>query len=227
MIKKTFVTFALSIGLAVITQAATFIVDNVGNGVGDTLFADTSNSPLTSGFAAIGYFDASVNQTDIDTIQKLHAILQPNNPNPPRFTVVASAAIGFAANSIGNGYANGTGNNVGQITVGNPLLGRSIYTIVTNQTSLEAFAAAQLNSSNQVGLLRIGQILNDVPAPQIYNGNPANKTVIIGTPGSVDSFTTELGTGEYPTFALSAVPETSTTLLGALGALAMLRRRRR
>jgi hypothetical protein len=118
---------------------------------------------------------------------------------------------------------------MGTISSSSALIGRSIYSIITDASSL-----ASATSSNLFAVVKIGTISADELGDNTYTSNPAGLTPIIG---SNDTFTGDLGldfdgpggepglgTQTYTTLKL--VPEPTTTLLGAIGALALLRRRR-
>jgi len=206
-----------------LSNAATFLVSNVVGGPGDTLYANSSNVLLGSGISTIGYFTSTVSATDVDTIAELQSQLLLGS-----FTAVASATD-FTGGGLGNGYVDGSAGAVTTATIGltDQLLGRTIYVITTNQASLAAFAAGT-GTGNQVALVNFGTIASDVPFPQLYNGNPAAPaTVVIGSTGTYEETSGGLlGDGTYNTIKLSAIPEPTTALLGAIGAMALLRRRR-
>ena len=221
--KVTTIALASLIATVSLSNAATFLVTNVGNGPGDTLYANSSNVLLGSGISTIGYFTSTVSATDIDTIAELQSQLLLGS-----FTAVASATD-FTGGGIGSGYVDGSAGAVTTATIGltDLLVGRTIYLITTNQASLEAFRDGT-GPENQVALVNFGTIAPDVPAPQLYNGNPiAPATVVIGSTGTYEETSGGLlGDGTYNTIKLSAIPEPTTALLGAIGAMALLRRRR-
>ena len=219
-LKKLVVLLSSLLASMHLSNAATFFVTNIGAGPGDTLYADSNNVLLGSGFSAIGYFASTVLVADINTIGGLQ-----NQLTLGSFTTVAFAND-FTGGGIGDGYVSGSSVNVGNITGADPLIGRSIYVITTNQSSLAAFASGS-GTGNQVALVNFGTIQDDDPFPFIYNGNPvAPATVVIGGSGSfIESSGGHLGNGSYSTLTL-AIPEPSTLLLSALGVLALLRRKR-
>jgi PEP-CTERM motif len=205
-------------------NAATMIATNISVGPGDTLYAYKNNSLLDTGYVTIGYFIAGITQDQIDTVTELQSVLA----TPTNFISVSSVVPGVATNGIGNGYADGALVNIGQITVGNALLGRTIYSIVTNQSSLAAFASGS-GVNNQVALVNIGLIKDDVPDTQAYSANPQSPaTAVIGSFDSIliNDDSNALGNGTYGTLKMDAVPEPSTVLLAAFGVLGLLRRRR-
>jgi hypothetical protein len=219
-----FILSSLALGI-VSSSAATLQVTNVVNGPGDTLYASKENSLMTTGFVTLGYFVSTISQADIDTISELQTVLQ----TPSNYITVSSAVPGLVSSQVGDGYADaGIATDIGTITGVNPLLGRQLYSIVTNQLSLAAFANAVLDSTIQIALVNIGPIKDDSPVPNFYTSNPVSPaTVVIG---EYDTFTISdgsgLGNGNYATLKMDAIPEPSAALLGALGALGLLRRRR-
>ena len=197
------------------SKAATVTIANVGNGAGtDTLWATANGSLMTTGKVSVGYFGPSVTVDQIDTIAELFSKLG-------NFTVLASATPGSSSDFAAPGYVytqasfSPTG-----------LIGRTLYAIATNASSL---SAATLSSA--YSMFAFGTVIDDVPTEQDYLANPADYAPIIG---SLDTFTgnpggaaTEFGptaSGTYTTLKL--VPEPSSMLLGVVGALALLRRRR-
>lgn len=196
------------------SNAAVVFVGNVVAGPGDTLYAKQDNSLMTSGLVSIGYFSASVTTADIDTIPELFARLGD-------FTLITSQTPGNP-DSIGvsPGYANQDNpTTLAAVTGANPLLGRMLYTIVTSASTL-----GTATGLSQFALVPVGPFKDDVPNENTYSTNPTNAP-IIGTIGAFNG-DTALGSGAYNTLKMTSVPEASTALLGALGALGLLRRRR-
>lgn len=206
-----------------LTNAATFLVLNVGNGPGDYLYANSNNVPLAAGISTIGYFTSTVTATDIDTIPELQSQILLGT-----FTQVAFSTD-FTGGGVGNGYVDGSSNAVATASIGltSPLLGRKIYVITTNQSTLGDFAGGS-GVGNQVALVNFGTIVSDVPDVQLYNGNPAPPaTIVIGGSGIyTESAGGYLGDGVYNTLTLAAIPEPTSALLCAFGSIALLRRRR-
>jgi MYXO-CTERM domain-containing protein len=169
-----------------------------------------------SGFVTIGYFAAGVNVADIDTIPELIAqlgtftALQTATPN------VSGAGTIFA----GPGYVAEDFSIYPLVTAISSLLGRSLYALASDATNL-----ASVTSGSGFSLFFVDTIKEDSPVENQYTANPAGISPIIGTLGT---FTGDpgLGEGTYTTLKMSVVPEPSAALLGALGALGLLRRRR-
>ncbi len=196
-------------------DAATMAVNNLGTGPGDVLYTNSANVPMSGGVVTMGYFSAGIAPT---TIAQLQAALG-------SYTLVTSAIPGDVSAVLGEnvaGYASQLLNTTvlgGQVTGANELLGRPIYSIVADNANLQA--------ATQFALVRIGTFADDVPFENQYFSNPAGGTVIIGTTGSIDvQNNPPTGNGTYVTLQMTAVPEPSAALLGALGALGLLRRRR-
>lgn len=204
------ISSVLYIGVAV-SNAATFVVNNLVDTVSETLYADAGSNPLNGSVATIGYFPAGV---VISSLQDL-------TDNLGSFLTLDSALIGQTSSVLGSDVAgiafNAAGVDGGNVPLGSPLIGRTIYTIFGN--------GATLGSSTLYGAVQIGSISADVPTPNTYTSNPAGGTVVVG---SVGTWQGDLGFGggtlTYNTVNL--VPEPSAALLGALGALGLLRRRR-
>jgi hypothetical protein len=207
-IKTTLFIIASMCFGALASNAATVTLANVQGGPGtDMLWAGFDGIPLTSGSVSVGYFTATVTEGDISTVQGLFA-------NLANFTTLQSAVPGSSTNFPSLGYI------LEDPTTFSPsgLIGRNLYAIATDAASL----GAALETSSY-SMFRVSPILEDVPFPNDYVANPAGGTIIIGTVGSWTG-TTDFGEGTYSTLQL--VPEPSAALLGALGALGLLRRRR-
>jgi hypothetical protein len=219
--KTTLLAVTGLVASMVASNAALVIVSNVAAGPGDTLYATQTNSLMDGGLVTIGYFDASVTTADIDTIPELFSRLS-------GFTLLTSAApgsMGFQFGAAIPGYAdqeNKTQIGTGPIAIGNPLLGRMLYSIVTSASSL-----GSATGTSQFALVPIGTITADGPPTETtYVSNPVNAPII----GTIGAFNGDAnfggGEGAYNTLKMTSVPEASTALLGALGALGLLRRRR-
>lgn len=226
-LKTACLTLGSLLTTAMLSNAATFILDNSGSGpagitpgyVGDTIYTNSSNALFSTGFATMGYFTSTVSLADIDTIAELQAqLLIPGN-----FTSMSSTTD-LTGGGFGPGYAVGP-TNAGVNTSG--LIGRSLYSITTTQASLAAFASGS-GSGNQVALVFLRNVISDTPSVQTYVGNPSlPATVVIGARSTINTVGVHaLGDGLYNTVTLAAVPEPTTALLGAIGAIALLRRRR-
>jgi hypothetical protein len=207
-------------GLAAATlssNAAIFQLINVQGGPGvDTIWANVNGSPMTSGFVTMGYFQSGVSLEMINTIPELVTQLQ----IPSNFTAVQTAVPGTSTDFAAPGYLAEQGASAGAVPTGSPLIGRAIYVIASDAANL-----ASITGLSGFSMFTVGSFLADDPLEVTYTGNPAGNAPIIGVPGS---FTGDLGLGEGTTSSLRlvAVPEPSAALLGALGALGLLRRRR-
>jgi hypothetical protein len=195
--------------LTVSSQAATYIVSNVGDGVIDVLFQAADNSLLDGGIVAIGYFQTGYSfttSTDATT----------------NFTALAFALSGSPSATLSGsfkGYVEGSMVQGASILSGNALLGVPLYVFVGNSSTLAA--------STAFGLQQVSTFANDAPFEQSYTANLIGAPApVFGTVGSYTGDAAGLGSNTYATLQLAAVPEPSTALLGTIGALALLRRRR-
>lgn len=197
------------------SSAANVVLFNVQGGPGvDTIWANVDGTPMDgSGFVTIGYFANGVTSSQIDTIEELFPLLG-------SFTSIQTAIPGTSSAFAGPGYLAEDLTNIGSITGANVLLGRSLYVIASDAANI---GAATLNSG--YSLFFVDTIKDDSPVENQYTGNPAGSTVLIGAVGSVDG---DLGLGDGTTSSLQlvTVPEPSAALLGVVGALGLLRRRR-
>ncbi len=210
----------------VTSNAATMIVNNIVDyAAGDTLYAKNNGALMNSGLVTIGYFAAGITQTQIDTVPELYAQLLAGS-----FTLVTSAIPGSSNPFVESvaGYASQeVPTSIGAIATGNALIGRTVYSIVTDANIFTVGSGAgQINGGSNFALLSVGTIINDTPFEGAYDSNPKGITPIIGAIGSHNgSPGGTAGEGAYTTLQM-AIPETSSVLLGALGALGLLRRRR-
>jgi hypothetical protein len=219
--KSTLLVAAALVTGALTSHGAQYALFNVAGGPGtDTLWAGlpiapslTNGAPMTAGFVTMGYFPSSVTSSNIDTIPELLA-------NLGTFTSLQTATPGQSVSFAAAGYL-AEDNVVGATITGtNALIGRTLYAIASNASSIGSATLA-----NGFSLFQVAVIADDVPFDNTYVANPAGVTPIIGTLGS---YTGDLGLGEgtTTTLQLAAVPEPSAALLGAIGALGLLRRRR-
>lgn len=195
-------------------SAATYYINNVVAGdVTDVLYQNSAGSGgtlLDGGIVSLGYFAAGIPSTSINDIQSIIS----------SFTSVTSMLSGSYSVDLDAtlaGYAQGSIFQGATITAGNPLLGKGVYLFVGN--------ASTLATSNAWAMKLVGTIADDLPQEQQYTGDPAFGS-IVGNIGVASTYTGNSGaaTGTFNTLQL--VPEPSAALLGAIGALGLLRRRR-
>ena len=205
---------AALVAMASNASAAVFAVSNVTTGYGysDALFQLEDNSLSNGGIVAMGYFSGtpSGNLVDIAT-------------TVGDFTILASGLTGSYSESLGGSFAGYIEEIVqgASIIEPNSLIGKSLYVFAGNASTLAA--------STQWALVQVGTIFSDDPVEQTYVAQAFSLTPIIGTVGSYTGNASGLASGSeaYTTLKLvSAVPEPTAALLGAFGALGLLRRRR-
>jgi hypothetical protein len=195
-------------------SAANYYVNNAVNGDGtDVLMATSSGTLLNGGIVAIGYFTGGAPSSNLGDIATTIA----------NFNQQTTAVTGSYISDLGGSYAGYYQNSTiflgADVLVANPLIGQGVYLFAGN--------AATLAGSTEWALLQVGTFIADNP-PAIIQYT-ADALVASTTPGnivfgSLGSATDIFGT--HTTFQLAAVPEPSAALLGALGALGLLRRRR-
>lgn len=233
MKSKTLIAATLIASLAS-SNAATFLISNAVNGAGDplnnvpadTLYALNDNTLMNGGIVSVGYFASSTTIANIDTIPELFALLG-------TFTPITSRVPGSFSNNLGGSFAgyadqvdlgapfNGA-TSIGVITTA-PLLNRQIYAIVTDAASLGSAVA-----TSQFGLLSVGTLTSDFPFESNFVVSPVGGIIIGSTSTKTGDFAGDASEpgSIFNTYNLAAVPEPSTALLGTLGVLALLRRRR-
>jgi hypothetical protein len=209
--KSIFLSFASAVALFSSVDAATYVLSNVDQGPGDTLYATGENSLITGGILSIGYFNAG-----FDVVANLndYAALTSN------FVILASSGIGGYGATLDGSFAGYADTTVQGLTYasGDALIGSALYSFIGN--------SATLGASNELALLDLGKSLAaDSPTNVTYSVLPTGISPLIGTQGSYVG-DAGAGQGSYLTLKLAAIPEPSTMLLGAFGALGLLRRRR-
>ena len=216
--KKTLIVASALVAGALTSNAASYALFNVAGGPGvDTLWANADGTLMNgNGFVTMGYFATNPLTTDIDTIAELVALKS-------TFTAVQTATPGLSINFAAAGYLAEDAVSSGALITGanSGLIGRKLYAIASNAADL-----ASATELNYFSLFEVATIGDDSPIEQQYVANPAGVTPIIGELDSGDFGDLGLGEGTYTTLKLVGVPEPSAALLGALGALGLLRRRR-
>ena len=235
-LKTSFLAGIALVGASVTSHAAQFIINNVVNGgPGDTLYAipmlpsapgynaTTNNTvPSDTGIVAFGYFNSAlILGTNLDTTSEVFSQLG-------NFISVTTAVPGTTAGGdLGAlsypGYiqqlAFTQANGGVLIPAGSPLVGRDLYLIFSDAASL-----ASATASSNFAVVKTGQLLDDSGGELQYFGNPTGITPTLGKLGAFTGNASGQGEGTYAT--LTFVPEPSAALLGAIGALGLLRRRR-
>lgn len=192
-------------------NAANYYVSNAVSGDNtDTLVETANGALLNGGIAAIGYFNGGAPSSSLGNIQA----------NIDNFVSLHSVIVGAPTADLGqvNGYYQSSILQGAQITAGNALLGQGVYLFIGN--------AATLAASTQFAIVKVGTFADDNPFVQQYTGDAAAAaTAANRVIGNFDTAVNPLG-GTGPSLQLVAVPEASTALLGLLGAVGLLRRRR-
>lgn len=210
---------AASAALIFPASAALMQIENLFAPGGSTLYANNDNSLMASGVVTIGYFPSGINPTDITSLLA----------NIGSFTVVDSQSAGthwfFQGGAVpipAPGFAgNITAQQVpgGLVTGGSPLLGRNIYSIVSNAASLGLATAG-----DQFAMVSLGVFLDDNPSENTYISNPTGGTAIIG---SFDTTVVEGDTFNTLKMDVSVVPEPSALVLTLFFSAALCGRRKR
>lgn len=217
--KNKLITAVILVGATTIVQAATINIISNASPIGDSrLFLDASGVPLTSGYAAIGYFSVL---TSADFPASTGLDLQND------FNILGSPNLNFVNDDFGAGLeVNGilAISASAQTGPGNPFIGKQAVLVVGNGSSLgtstEAFIWMTATSipEDPSTPITLDFSLSNIAGSLLLGADNANTDVLVGTnfAGSIDN-----------AFQLAVlVPEPSTLLLSAFGALALLRRKR-
>jgi hypothetical protein len=221
---KKIIILLIAFGVSQISHAVTVSLAGIANGtVG---FVTLENPPLTSIPMPSGraiFVSVSNSLTDVDTA--FLPLLASTTTSSATFDTTLASVIAASNPSLS------PSSNPGVVRTTNFTLGALASTGNTELGSIgnKTYLFLVAESGGQVK--GIGAYTGSaVPSSGAVTFNPlfAGDTLGIGT----SVFAAATGTGPTATNAsgfqlMAAVPETSTTLLGALGALAMLRRRRR
>lgn len=207
------VTLALS---ALSAEGAIYTFNNVILGPGDTLYADSSDNLLSGSIIAVGAFnsgfDEAAHLTNLSQLLANFQILATVTAGSTSVTLDPTLLTSFP------GYTEYDPIDTADITGSDPLIGEPLYVFFGNQ--------ATLAGSTEHGLFMVATIEEDAPTEQEYVIKPEGVTPLIGNFGS---FVGDAGggTGTYITLQTELIPEPSSALLAACGALTLLRRRRR
>ena len=167
---------AASLAFILQASAALMGINNLTVGTGDTLYADKDNVTMSQGIVTIGYFPDGVNPTDIPSLlANLGSFTVIDNQTAGTHYMFAGFGMvvpGYAATQFPKQVPGGP------VTGDNPLLGRNIYSIVSDAASLAAATA-----DNQFAMFSMGVFLDDSPSEKTYIANPAGTTPIIGSFG--------------------------------------------
>lgn len=201
------------------SNAAIFNISNVADGTTELLIASSASALALSGVVTLGYFPSG--------------FLVASNNIPSlisNFTVVNSAPIGQAPSwtaidtgvTLWPGYAemptSDSGVSVGTIIAASPLLNRQVYAFIGNGATLAA--------SSAFGLYSVAVLFEENSGELSYSNLTPDAEFVLGTVGSYTGKASPLAETTTVFRTIILVPEPSTALLGAVGALALLRRRR-
>jgi hypothetical protein len=208
------------IAMASSANAAIVAVSNVSTGLGDAdaLYENVDGTLVDGGIVAMGYFGSNNPSGDIANIAATIA----------DFTILSSGQLGSYSDSLeGNypGYVEAANTDLGDLLAGNALIGKKLYAFVGNQSTLASSTAYALylidtfvEEESGLGLTYLAQPFGITPLIGSIDSITINSPLAAGTDGAPSTYTTLK--------LVAAVPEPSAALLGAIGALGLLRRRR-
>ena len=205
------------IAMASSANAAIVTVSNVSTGLGDAdaLYENVDGTLVDGGIVAMGYFGSNNPSGDIANIAATIA----------DFTILSFGQLGSYSDSLEGsypGYVEAANIDLGDLLTGNPLIGKKLYAFVGNLSTLASSTAYALYLVDTFVQEEAGFGLT-------YLAQPFGITPLIGSVDTITTLSPAIVSGDpetYTTLKLVAVPEPSAALLGAVGALALLRRRR-
>lgn len=219
-------TAALACGGFANAGVISFATINDVTAANDWIITSNSGVNLSSGIAAVGYFGSSIVESNIATLS--HSVL---SSGADGFQILGSDNfLNFATNNydVAIPGATGVSVNYGEVLAGNPLVGKKIYVYVGN--------GATLASSTQFAIVDTGFFID------AESGTPDSNSFFFssvapggiergseGPTGAYNGTGSNLGDGLHQahTLRLEVVPEPSVALLGGLGILGLVARRRR
>lgn len=210
--------FAAGSSFAAIVDVGSLSAFDGGN---DDLVVTVDGVNIANGFAGTGFFSVADSAV-------LTYIL---NKDWTNLKTAFTATIGVDDFNSGVDFYLGVSNIAGVFAINNSVfdptshIDKSIYTFMSAAASLAA------TDGGAFALFKHSQTLTaDLTAPATPNSyalNLKNGTLLVGEYGtSTVDLTGFLGPASATVTSINIVPETSSTLLGAMGALLLLRRRR-
>ena len=214
--KKTIIAFLLTASLS---QAALYTLTNgssaTSNGIGNsTGTPEVYGTPFntTSAFLAVGYFNVA--DSSLATLSG---------------TSLVAAFQNWGAS--GNFTATGAFGNKGTVSYAAPaktvgtgaFAGQNMYVLVGNSAGIGTAATQYLVLKTTFQFLASD---DSNPSPITKTFNAANSTLLVGANVSDVRTTTADSSATAGWRTVTPVPEPSAALLGAIGALGLLRRRR-
>ena len=193
---------ATVLALSAASSFATSVLVTNSNGPTASREVVTSTGALVAGFGAVGIIDEA-------------GILGISTT----YTGLAFEQWGTAAGGVTNGTSGQFSFTANINPVGTNFSGRNIYLLV-------GFGGTNLDTSTELFIYKFNTgfgIANSGTPINLTLGNGDIGTTLFGTEFGTPETTTS---GRFRTSALAPVPEPSAALLGMLGALGLLRRRR-
>lgn len=231
MKNKLFTIIAASLVAAGSSQGAVYVITNSISDTATIGITEQDGKPgagavvkgfnTTDGFGTYGYF---TNLTDLQIMASTDGSDLMSN-----FVRFGTAGANFSATTLGaNGTLSMTNSDLDVGGAAAAFEGKSMYFVITNVSS---FAA--ITDSAQFLILKHNtetfDATDDIPATKSVTFSDTTATLLVG---GFNNYQFKIRTADatagpaWNTVALGAVPEPSAALLGALGALGLLRRRR-
>jgi hypothetical protein len=176
---------------------------------------------ISSGFAGTGFFSV----TDSAVLTYI------SNQDWTNLKSAFTATIGTDDFNSGVDFVYGSGNIAGVFAINNSVFDPTSYLSQSIYTFMSGAATVAATDGGAFALFKHSQTLTadptSPPIPNSYALNLKNGTLLVGESGTSTVDLTGFGGDATTSVAsINIVPETSSTLLGAMGALLLLRRRR-
>lgn len=169
-------------------------------------FTDNRGDVIPNG---TGFFSAGI-FSEAPTVENISSAFTP-------LSVGGTAQfLPFSATNNFDGFAQGVVNG-GRQAAGSPFVGQPIFVVYGN--------GSDVASSNQFAVLATGSQF-DADDSTVTESNISFQATLASAVVGVSGGNIPLGTQTRPTIQLVAVPEPSTALLGMIGIVGLLRRRR-
>lgn len=207
-----YIALLLFVSVASVAYSATINLGNLNTLEDSNAITDSTGVRLEPGSASVqvGYFTGDINSLSLDTLVQ--------NFNP--YGTILDFGAGLGAAGLFQGAI------TGDLLDGTEFAGKTLYVVITNSASGISFGGT--TDATELLVWDPGSTFSSSePYSPTFNIQTGEGSVVFGGSGIFQVAFTEFDSDvEVLAFSLVAIPEPSTFLLGAIGALGLLRRRR-